>query len=76
MVLRRKPKPVELHDTTNLQLVLAVAGGKTTISVSLRAPDTDPVYRQLRDIGLGETYRIEGFTMPSMPQPFSLPQVH
>ncbi|MFZ3339815.1 MAG: carboxypeptidase regulatory-like domain-containing protein [Terriglobales bacterium] len=56
---------VDLHDTTaDLQLTLTVAGEKTTISVNQRTANSDAVYRQLRDIGAGETYRIDNFTLP------------
>jgi len=55
---------LELRDNTELQVTLAVAGGRTTISVSQRAANSDPIYRQLREVGLGETYRVEDFSMP------------
>ena len=55
---------VDLHDATDLQLTLAIAGEKTTISVNQRTANSDPVYRQLRDIHIGETYRIDDFALP------------
>ena len=55
---------LDLGETANLQLILAVAGETTTVSVNQRNANSDPVYRQLRDVGLGETYRIDNFTLP------------
>ncbi len=52
------------ENAADLQLTLAVAGEKTTISVNQRTANSDVLYRQLRDIGIGETYRIDNFTLP------------
>ena len=53
-----------LHNSVDLQLTLTVAGATTTITVNQRTANSDAVYRQLRDVGIGETYRIENFTLP------------
>lgn len=60
-------KTVELGaNGATLDLQLAVAAARQEITVSGKAAqfaDTDPVYRQLRNIGLGVTIRLEGFTL-------------
>jgi hypothetical protein len=61
-------KSVDLRGSVQLQLSLAVAKAQVNISVagkSLAFANTDPVYRQLRDIGLGQTFRIDNFTLTS-----------
>lgn len=58
---------VELHGTYDLQLTLAIAEQKVTVTVtekSLALANSDPVYRQLRDLGLGATYYCENATLP------------
>src|SRR5947208_4379983 len=53
-------KPVELRGAVQLQLILAIAKERVEISVSGKSAafaNSDPVYRKLRDIGLGETFR-------------------
>jgi hypothetical protein len=55
---------VDLHDTAaDLQLTLAVAGERTIVAVNQRAANSDTVYRQLRDVAIGDTYRIDKFTL-------------
>ena len=57
---------VDLHGKANLQLALKIAPQQTHVSVSgngRELANSDPVYRQLRDIGLGFTHRCEKFTM-------------
>ena len=52
-------KLVDLHGPVQLQLTLTVAKQQINISVagkSLAFANSDPVYRQLRDLGLGETF--------------------
>src|SRR5579871_144913 len=60
-------KTVELHGDVNLELKLAVAQQRVEITVagkSLAYANSDPVYRALRGVGIGETFRIENFTLP------------
>jgi hypothetical protein len=60
-------KTVDLQGSVQLQLTLAVAKQEVIISVSgkgLAFANTDPVYRQLRGIGLGQTFRLDNFTLP------------
>jgi hypothetical protein len=57
---------VDLHGAADLQLTLKIAPQQTNVRVSGKGRElanSDPVYRQLRDIGLGLTYRCEKFTM-------------
>jgi hypothetical protein len=59
-------KTVELQASVQVQLSLTIAKEQVNISVSAnnRAFDnSDPVYRQLRTVGLGETFRFDNFTM-------------
>ncbi len=57
-------RSIELRDTTDLQIGLAIASDINIITVNQRTANTDAVYRQLRDVALGETYRVESFTLP------------
>lgn len=55
-------KTLDLHGPLQLQLTLTIAKEKVTISVagkSLAFANSDPVYRQLRQIGLGQTFRLD-----------------
>ena len=59
-------KTVALTNTLELQLTLAIARQQTNIVVPGQAmafANSDPVYRQLRGLGLGETFRFEQFTL-------------
>src|SRR5262249_29968485 len=59
-------KTVELHGNTEVELRLAIAQQHVEVSVSgkgLAYANSDPVYRKLRDIGLGETFRFDNFTV-------------
>jgi hypothetical protein len=59
-------RTVELKAALQLQLTLTVAKEQVTISVpatSLAFLNSDPVYRQLRQIGLGQTFRLDNFTL-------------
>src|SRR5467141_3452895 len=56
---------VDLHGTADLALSLKITAPETRITVSEKSTafaNSDGVYRQLRDIGLGNTYRCENFT--------------
>src|SRR5258706_10266359 len=60
-------KTVDLQASLQLQLTLAIAQQQVTISVpgkSLAFLNSDPIYRQLRQIGLGQTFRFDNFTLP------------
>ncbi len=57
---------VELKGAANLPLNLTIAAQKTSVNVSEKNSafaNSDAVYRQLRDLGLGDTYRLENFTL-------------
>ena len=58
---------VDLHGSpVELDLKLSVAGERVSISVlakHMEFANSDPVYRQLRDIGFGKTYRFDNFTL-------------
>jgi hypothetical protein len=59
-------KAVELKGTAELALSLTIAAQKTSVNVSEKNSafaNSDAGYRQLRDIGLGDTYRLENFTL-------------
>jgi hypothetical protein len=59
-------KSVDLHGPVELQLTLTIAKQQINISVpskSLAFANTDPVYRQLRAIGPGSTFRFDNFTL-------------
>src|SRR5260370_760593 len=56
---------VDLHGTADLALSLKITAPETRITVSEKSTafaNSDAAYRQLRDIGLGDTYRCENFT--------------
>jgi Carboxypeptidase regulatory-like domain/Peptidase family M1 domain len=60
-------KTVDLQGTAQLQLTLTIAKQQESISVSeksLAFVNSDPVYRQLRAVGLGQTFRFDNFTLP------------
>ena len=57
---------VDLRGTADLPLSLTIAAQQTSIKVSEKSmafANSDAVYRQLRDVGLGDTYRCERFTL-------------
>jgi hypothetical protein len=59
---------VDLRESVPLQLTLTIAKPQFNISVtgkSLAFANSDPVYRQLRGIGLGQTFRFDNFTLIS-----------
>jgi peptidase M1-like protein/carboxypeptidase family protein len=58
---------VDLKGAADLPLSLTIAAQKTNITVSEKSTafaNSDAVYRQLRDLGLGDTYRCDNFTLP------------
>jgi hypothetical protein len=57
---------LDLHQSVELQLALTVAKQKVVASVagsSLAFSNSDPVYRQLRAVGLGKTFRFDNFAL-------------
>src|SRR5258708_11280984 len=57
---------VDLQASVQLQLTLAIAQQQISISVpgkSLAFLNSDPIYRQLREISLGQTFRFDNFTL-------------
>jgi hypothetical protein len=59
-------KTVELKGNAQVKFTLAIAVREENVSVSGKSAafaNTDPVYRQLRGIGLGETYRLDNFDL-------------
>jgi hypothetical protein len=59
-------KTVALQGAVQLQLTLAIAQQHVNISVpgkSLAFANSDPVYRQLRNLGLGQTFHLDNFTL-------------
>ncbi len=56
----------DLKGTIQLQLTLAIAQQQVSINVSgksLAFANSDPLYRQLRNLGLGRTYRFDDFIL-------------
>jgi hypothetical protein len=59
-------KTVELKGPAQLELTLTIAKQQVNISVAAKAlafDNSDPVYRQLRNVGLGDTFRFDNFTL-------------
>ena len=59
-------KTVDLPGGVQLELTLAIARQKVTVPVPGKSPafdNSDPLYRQLREIGLGRTFRFDNFTL-------------
>lgn len=59
-------KTVAVQASVKLQLTLKIAKQKTTVSVPSKSSgfaNSDPVYRQLRDLGLGDTFHFDNFTL-------------
>src|SRR5437762_6226066 len=58
---------VDLHGTADLPLSLTITPQQTSVTVNEKSSafaNSDPVYRQLRNNGLGDTFRCENFTLP------------
>jgi len=58
---------VEVHGKVELPLTLAIAEQQISVTVtdkSLPFGNSDTVYRQLREVGMGATYRCDDFTLP------------
>jgi hypothetical protein len=57
---------IELKGAAELALTLTIAAQKTSVNVNEKNTafaNSDAGYRRLRDMGLGETYRLENFTL-------------
>jgi hypothetical protein len=57
---------VQLHGQVKLSLTMEIARRDVEVAVSGKIStfaNSDPVYRQLRTLGLGETFRLDGFTL-------------
>ena len=57
---------VELHGTADLPLNLSITAQQTSVTVNEKSSafaNSDAVYRQLRNIGFGDTFRCENFTL-------------
>ena len=57
---------VDLRESTTLELTLTIARVETNISVPGKAgayANSDSVYRQLRTVGLGDSFRFDDFTV-------------
>src|SRR5580692_3757680 len=59
-------KIVDLQGSVQLQLTLAIAKQQVSVTVAGKSQafaNTDPIYRQLRDVGLGQAFRFDNFTL-------------
>jgi Peptidase family M1 domain/Carboxypeptidase regulatory-like domain len=57
---------VDLRGTSDLQLSLTITAQQTSVKVTEKSSglaNSDPVYRQLRDIGLGSSFHVEKYTL-------------
>jgi Carboxypeptidase regulatory-like domain/Peptidase family M1 domain len=57
---------VDLNGNVDLPLNLTIAPQQTSVTVTERSTafaNSDPIYLQLRNVGLGETFRCEDFTL-------------
>ena len=58
---------LDLHGAAELPFSLTISSQTTRVNVNEKSSgfaNSDPAYRQLRDVGLGDTYRCENFTLP------------
>jgi len=58
---------VDLHGTADLALSLTITAQQTSVTVNEKSAafaNSDPAYVQLRNDGLGDTFRCENFTLP------------
>ena len=59
-------KTVDLRGSVQLQLTLAIAKPQVSVTVAGKSSgfaNSDPIYRQLRGIGLGQAFRFDNFTL-------------
>jgi hypothetical protein len=60
-------REVDLKGTADFALSLTITAQQTSVTVNEKSAafaNSDAVYRQLRNVGLGETFRCENFTLP------------
>src|ERR1051326_8277581 len=60
-------KNVELREKAELEFNLAIAKQREEVTVSGKGrayANSDPIYRQLRNVGLGQTFHFDDFTLP------------
>lgn len=60
-------RTIDLKDSVSLELSLAIAPVHTQVNVPGATPtyaNSDPVYRGLRGVGFGDTFRLDNFTLP------------
>ena len=58
--------PVDLQGTSDLQLSLTISAQQTSVNVTEKSSgygNSDTVYRQLRDVGLGNSFHVEKYTL-------------
>ena len=58
--------PIDLHGAIDLQLSLTIAAQQTSVNVTEKSSgyaNSDVVYRQLRDIGLGTSFHVAKYTL-------------
>jgi hypothetical protein len=58
--------PVDLHGAADLQLRLVLAAQQTSINVtgkSVGYANSDPAYLQLRNVGLGDSFKVENMSL-------------
>jgi Carboxypeptidase regulatory-like domain len=58
---------LDLHGTADLPFSLTITAQQTSVTVNEKSAafaNSDSVYRQLRNVGLGQTFRCENFTLP------------
>ncbi len=59
-------KTVDLREKAKLEFKLAIAKQREQVTVSGKGrpyANSDPIYRQLRNVGLGQTFRFDDFTV-------------
>ena len=57
---------IDLKDKADIQLTMTLAAQQTSVNVSAQSlafANSDSAYRQLRQLGLGNTYKCENFTL-------------
>ncbi len=57
-------KTIDVHESVALDLTLEIPRQETQVEVSAKAlANSDPVYKELRAVGLGQTFRLDDFTL-------------
>jgi hypothetical protein len=58
--------PVDLHGAADLQIALILAAQQTTVNVTAKSSgyaNSDPLYVQLRNSGLGDSFKVENMSL-------------